>query len=132
VVVSGTLSEITRAVLGRRSGRLRVPPEPADAVMAALRHVGGVMVPASPGQPDVLTVQVPVLSFEREAAPFRGVSGADRGWSPMTATVSGLEHGELSRPGRRPGWTVVARQDAVPVVLGLLAAAVLLRARRSG
>jgi ABC-2 type transport system ATP-binding protein len=94
VVVSGTVSEVTRSVTVQRSGQLRVPIDLVDQARQALTSVSGVALGVVEGRPDVLSIavinepggqirtdsalnaalqavlsaQVPVLSFEVEGA----------------------------------------------------------------
>jgi len=91
-LVSGTVSEVTRAVAVQTSGQLRVPIEMVDRARQALACVPGVVLEVADGRPDVLTIslterpggrgetgmnaalravlsaEVPVLSFEVEGA----------------------------------------------------------------
>ena len=91
-LVSGTVSEVTRAVAVQTSGQLRVPIELVDRARQALASVPGVVLEVADGRPDVLTIslterpggrgetgmnaalravlsaEVPVLSFEVEGA----------------------------------------------------------------
>ena len=74
VLTAGPVSEVTRAVTVRRSGRLRVPPELAERAREALARVDGLTVEPADGPPDLVVFS----ATERPAGrPDRRDSGTD-------------------------------------------------------
>jgi ABC-2 type transport system ATP-binding protein len=86
VLVSGTVDEVTRAVAGPRSGRLRVPLERVEEAGTALAGVpgvagvAGVAVEVAHDRPDVLVISV-------AAGPNGGPARADAGMNAALRAV---------------------------------------------
>ena len=57
-LVSGTVSDVTRAVAVQTSGQLRVPIDQVDRARRALASVTGVALEVADGRPDVLTISL--------------------------------------------------------------------------
>jgi ABC-2 type transport system ATP-binding protein len=60
VAAGGTVAEIARLAAAPRSGRLRVPPDEAEAALHALAAVDGVRAASADGRPGSLVVQLAV------------------------------------------------------------------------
>jgi ABC-2 type transport system ATP-binding protein len=58
VAAGGTVAEIARLAAAPRSGRLRVPPDEAEAALHALAAVDGVRAASADGRPGSLVVQL--------------------------------------------------------------------------
>jgi ABC-2 type transport system ATP-binding protein len=58
VAAEGTVAEIARLAAAPRSGRLRVPPDEAEAALHALAAVDGVRAASADGRPGSLVVQL--------------------------------------------------------------------------
>jgi len=112
VLAAGPISEVTRTVTVRHSGRLRVPVDLVDRAREALADVPGLTLETGEGRPDVLTISVtedphgpggvdgamnvalhavltahvPVLAFEVEGARLSTVF--------LTMTTEGAMNGE--------------------------------------
>jgi len=58
VAAEGTVAEVARLAAAPRSGRLRVPPDDAEAALGALAGVGAVTAATVDGRPGTLVVQL--------------------------------------------------------------------------
>jgi ABC-2 type transport system ATP-binding protein len=58
VAAEGTVTEVAKLAAAPRSGRLRVPPDDADAAVLALAAVHGVRAASADGRPGSLVVQL--------------------------------------------------------------------------
>jgi ABC-2 type transport system ATP-binding protein len=58
VAAEGTVAEVARLAAAPRSGRLRVPPDDAEAALGALARVGAVTAASVDGRPGTLVVQL--------------------------------------------------------------------------
>jgi len=58
VAAEGTVAEVARLAAAPRSGRLRVPPDDAEAALRALAGVGAVTAASVDGRPGTLVVQL--------------------------------------------------------------------------
>jgi ABC-2 type transport system ATP-binding protein len=58
VAAEGTVAEVARLAAAPRSGRLRVPPDNAEAALRALAGVGAVTAASVDGRPGTLVVQL--------------------------------------------------------------------------
>ena len=58
VAAEGTVAEVARLAAAPRSGRLRVPPDDAEAALRALTGVGAVTAASVDGRPGTLVVQL--------------------------------------------------------------------------
>jgi ABC-2 type transport system ATP-binding protein len=58
VAAEGTVAEVARLAAAPRSGRLRVPPDDAEAALGALAAVGAVTAASVDGRPGTLVVQL--------------------------------------------------------------------------
>jgi ABC-2 type transport system ATP-binding protein len=67
VAAEGTVAEVARLAAAPRSGRLRVPPDNAEAALRALTGVGAVTAASVDGRPGTLVVQLAEADALNEA-----------------------------------------------------------------